>query len=195
MRIRNSVCKRTPSLRTKFAVDMSYLMLTNIMAVSAMVLWSHALTIPFSYIAAIDTLFGITTERWLTKVIISYDNTTPHPGGAVGKTMITQRMTLMCIIATVTRGYSAAIASVMKDMFTLEEQPSELSIILLIPCIYTLLRTIALDIDIYHPGSLRTQIPIEDHSEFTIGTDDEDEERPPPPTPTTSPVTSPCHSE
>jgi len=173
MRIRNGMCKRSPSLRTKYAVDLSYILVTNMISLSSIVLWCTVLHLAFENIMAVDILIGIGTERWLMKVITSYDGTSYHPGGAIGKNMIRQRMRLSCVIATVVRGYSAA-ATVVADTGFGEVSPlTEATTCVLLPILYTIIRTIALDIDAYHPGA-HTRIEVACEPPDFVITDEED---------------------
>ena len=173
MRIRNGMCKRSPSLRTKHAVDLSYILVTNILSLSSIVLWCTVLHLSFEDMMAIDILISIGTERWLIKVITSYDGTSYHPGGAIGKNMIRQRMRLSCILANVVRGYSAAATVVMVNGFGESDPLAEATTCVLLPVLYSIIRTTALDIDAYHPGA-HTRVEVAgDAPEFTI-TDEEE---------------------
>jgi len=175
MRIRNGMCKRSPSLLTKYAVDLSYIMVTNILAVSSIVIWCTLLNTPFENIMAIDLVFGIGPERWLMNVITSYDGTSYHPGGAIGNSMIRQRMRLSCVIAIVLRGHSAAAAVVAEERFGVGAALAPTTTCMLLPMLYATVRAIALDIDAYQPGMIRIRDCTASALEFTI-TDEEEEE-------------------
>lgn len=173
MRIRNGMCKRSPSLRTKHAVDLSYILVTNMLSLSAMVLWCTVLHLSFEDFMAIDIVLGIGTERWLVKVITSYDGTSYHPGGTIGKNMIRQRMRLLCILANAMRGYSAAATVVMVNSFGESKPLSEATTCAVLPVLYSIIRTAALDIDVYQPGA-HTRVDVADEQPaFTIADDDE----------------------
>jgi len=172
MRIRNGMCKRSPSLRTKHAVDLSYIMVTNMLSLSSIVIWCTMLHLSFEDMMAIDIVIGIGTERWIMKVITSYDGTSYHPGGTIGKHMIRQRMRLLCVLANTIRGYSAAATGIMFGNYG--EQPhSEAITCGLLPMLYSIIRTAALDIDAYQPAA-HARVDVDcAQPEFTI-TDDDD---------------------
>ena len=147
MRVRDSVCKRQQSLRTKYAVDLSYLLFTNLVAFSSVVIWCYALDQQLTYVVAVDLLFCIWVERWLYKVIASYDSTSYHPGATIGKFMIRQRMQLFCVLAGVLRGYCAALTTAFEAHFAKVSYASYETSVLLVPCMYAFVRTVALDIE------------------------------------------------
>ena len=176
MRLRNSMCKQQPCLRTKFAVDMRTMTLTNLLAVSALVIWAQLLAVPLQNYIAIDLVLSVLCERWLVRVIASFDSTSYHPGGPIGKNMIHQHIRLMCVLATLARGYSASATLVLSDSFTTSPQLPEGTNFALLPLVYTIMRTVALDLDLYQPGASRVHVA-EEVSDFVIT--DEEEEQPP----------------
>ena len=147
MRVRDSVCKRQQSLRTKYAVDLSYLLVTNLVSFSSLIIWCFALDQPLTYVVAVDLLFCIWVERWLYKVIASYDSTSYHPGATIGKFMIRQRMQLFCVLAGILRGYCAALTEAFESHFAEKSNGSYETTVLLIPCMYAFVRTVALDVE------------------------------------------------
>lgn len=174
MRVRNNLCKRLPSLRTKFAVDLRNLILTNLISFAAMVVWSFMLNVSIEVMLAVDLMIGVFAERWVGKVIASYDGKSYHPGGAVGRHMVNQHMRLACLLATLTRAYSAAFSAVVVQQQPSEEHLSDPTYYVMFPLLYTFIRTILLDFDQQY---VQHEIEIETHcsnSEFQI-TDEEDE--------------------
>ena len=175
MRVRDSMCKRMHSLHTKFAVDLSYMMTTNLLSISSIIIWSFALSVPLSYLVAVDVLLGLATERWLKTVLINLDNTAYHPGGTIGRAMIQQRMCLLCVIALMLRGNSAALSRVDPSMYEYDTDLSYSVKVFAVPTMYTFLRCIFLDIDLYHPGSTRVNSASEEEDTgFPITDQDED---------------------
>lgn len=173
MRVRDSVCKRRQSLRTKYAVDLSYLLATNFVSFSSIVLWSYALSQSLVNVVALDLLFCVWIERWLYKVIASYDSTSYHPGASIGKFMIRQRMQLFCVLATVIRGYCSACTELFEDHFADIGEITYETQIVLVPALYAFVRTIALDIEAKQPRLVADEESITS-STFTITDEEED---------------------
>ena len=194
MRVRNSVCKRRPSLRTKYAVDLSYILVTNMLSFSSLVIWSHALEQPMESVVTVDVLLCMWLERWFYKVIASYDSSSPHPGGGIGREMFHQRIQLYCVLASVLRGYGGAVSTVLSVHFSSYERPAYLVETAFLPAAYALVRTALLDIDTYDQRLIPTeQVTIDDaNSVFTITDDDDDPgfDAPAPPTPPASSETA-----
>lgn len=176
MRIRNSLCKRLPSLRTKFAVDLRNMILTNLISFAAIVVWSYMLDVFMETILAVDLMLSVFAERWIGKVIASYDGKSYHPGGAVGRQMVNQHMRLMCLLATLSRAYSAAFSAVVVHQQVDEAHFSDPTYYVLLPLLYTFLRSLLLDFDQHYSAA---EVAIEshsDHSEFQIADDDDEDE-------------------
>ena len=173
MRLRNRMCKQQPSLRTKYAVDLRYMIMTNLLSMSALIIWSVLLDLPLEDIMAVDVVLTLILERWIVRIISSYDSTSYHPGGSIGRTMIFQHMRLLCLLATIARGYSAAVTLAIAGNFEPAPNMEPVTYYMLLPFVYVTTRTIVLDMDLYQPGLGRVQIE-QDSPEFTI-TDEEDE--------------------
>ena len=171
MRIKNNMCSSRPRLRTKYAVDLSNMIATNYLALASIVIWCYMLNISVASVAAVDMLVGIPLERWLVKVITSLDSTCYHPGGPLGKAMIYQHVRLLAAIATIIRGY--VVACRLTIPMHIRTQLAYWTEILLVPAMYVTVRTLAVDIDVYKPGTSRVELPTHDDNTFCI-TSDED---------------------
>ena len=173
MRIKNNMCSSRPRLRTKYAVDLANMIATNYIALASIIIWCYMLNIAIASVVAIDLLLGVPVERWLMKVIVSLDSACYHPGGPLGKSMIHQHMRISSVIATITRGY--IVACRLTVPFTMTTPDSTYLVqTLLIPAMYTTVRTLALDIDMYKPGIARVELPTHDDT-FCIASDDEND--------------------
>lgn len=171
MRVKNNMCTSRPRLRTKYAVDLANMIATNLLALASILLWCHELDVSLASVVAVDVLLGIQVERWLVSVIVSLDSTCYHPGGPLGKSMIYQRMRISSAIATIIRGYIVACRLCVVMHSPHLDYSTD---VFVIPAMYTAVRTIALDIDVYKPGIARVELPTEDSNMFCIASDDED---------------------
>lgn len=168
------MCKTQPSLRTKFAVDLSYILMTNMLSFSSVVIWCYFLKQPMENVVAVDILVCMWLERWIYKVILSYDRSSPHPGGTIGKELYRQRMQLYCVLAAVLRGYGAAVSTTMHSHFSLDSQATYAMDVIFLPAVYSLIRAAMLDIDTRSQRLLPPEQVSVESAVFTITDDDED---------------------
>lgn len=176
MRVRNSLCTKHPRLRTQYAVEMRHMLFVNMNAMAYTVLWCAYLNLDLADLCGVDMLVGIWLERWLMKVLKSMDPQTYHPGGPIGRIMINQRMRYGLIVCALARGYAAATLVAVQPYIT----ASELAMPLVygaLPCMYTLIRCCALDVELYQASVMRnTCLPVEDEFEISGPGDDDDDD-------------------
>jgi hypothetical protein len=171
MRIKNGMCSSAPRLPVKFSIDLMCMLATNMISFSAIVIWSALLDLQLPYIVAMDIGVGLAIERWIIKVIGGQHN---QPVGKIGKAMVHQHVRLCLVIATITRGFiTAATMSIRTYEWT--SSPDYWLETVAMPIVYTIGRTIAVDVD----TTYFKQATIVSHAvqaqEFAI-TDEEDEE-------------------
>ena len=179
MRVRNSLCTNRPRLRTQYAVEMQQIVFSSMVAFASLVLWAYTLHIDMMQLLTIDMLVGHVLERWLLCIMRNIDPQTYHPGAAIGRIAINQRLRYSLIVCTLVRGYCAAITvMIAKDDNWFVADP--LLYCATMPLVYTVFRTCVIDVQMYDPSILHVEVhgstpPSCEENEFSIsgGSDDE----------------------
>lgn len=175
MRIKNSMCTNMPKLRTHYAVDLFNMIAVNYVAMASAVLYCTMLPTDLESLIALDLVLGVPIERWLLKVFSNLNTAVYHPTGPLGRTMMHQRLRVSLVMATLARGYVVAVRMVLPPSH--HTAPTELEVAVLVPLIYTLIRTLALDVFVGHVNARsRVQLNETTNSAFTIASEDEDDE-------------------
>lgn len=178
MRIKNNMCSSYPKAKTKYAVDLANMLWTNALAVASVVLWCTVMpNASLATVAVVDALAGVPIERWLIQTYMILDNTTGHPGSRMGRSVIHQRMRLSFVLATVVRGYCAAVTAVLP--MAVPPHCTYVETTVVIPLMYTVWRTLLLDVDMYNRISHQEIDTADDRTDatvdgnFTITSDDD----------------------
>jgi len=180
MRVRNSLCTKQPRLRTQYAVELRQMTFVNFTAMASLILWCTVLPIDFSRLVALDIIVGLPMERWIIKVMLSFDPQAYHPGGPIGLAMINQRIRYGMLITVVLRGYIAATVVALSTLDSINPYVAPPMLIAGLPLVYTLVRTIILDVQMYQRSVFHAQSVAVEDTEFSIsgpsGSDEDDGE-------------------
>ena len=180
MRVRNSLCSKRPRLRTQYAVEMQQVLFTSMVAFSNIVIWTTVLQLDMMQLITIDMLVGHTLERWLLRVMRAVDPQTYHPGAAIGRIAINQRLRYSLLVCTLVRGYCAALtAAIARDDNWVEADPG--LYYGLMPVVYAIYRTCIVDVQMYDQSAIRVHThehlaPSEREPDFAISTVSEEED-------------------
>jgi len=152
----------------------------NFTAMASLILWCTALPVDFSRLVALDMILGLPMERWIIKVMLSFDPAGYHPGGPIGLAMINQRIRYGLLVATVLRGYIAATVVAVSTLESIDPYVAPPMLMAGLPLVYTLVRTIVLDVQMYQRSVFHAQSVHVPDAEFAIsgpsGSDEDDDD-------------------
>lgn len=181
MRVRNSLCSKQPRLRTQYAVEMQQVVFTCMLAFASIVIWSTALQLDMMQLVTIDMIVGHASERWLLRIMRAVDPQTYHPGAAIGRIAINQRLRYSLLVCTLVRGYCAALtAAVANDSNWYELEPEWYYAVM--PVVYSAYRTCVVDVQMYDQSVMHVRVHDQDdpvcvaQSDFTIANVSDEEQ-------------------
>lgn len=182
MRVRNSLCTKRPRLRTQYAVEMQQVVFTSMVAFSNIVIWTTVLQLDMMQLITIDMLVGHTMERWLLRIMRAVDPQTYHPGAAIGRIAINQRLRYSLLVCTLVRGYCAALTAGIAGGDNWYHADPQLYYGIM-PVVYAIYRTCIVDVQMYDQSIIRVRThehesSLEQQADFAITTrsDEEDED-------------------